>query len=498
MPASSKLLNKAIQLSKAGNKRDARLLLRAITQQEPGNERAWLWYIDTLTSDRERTAAIERWLRTNPGNQRAQQALNRLRARQERRQRDARASSVDAVEAQPQQPASRTLRSPLDTACVVVAVALLCILGGTAYLAVNNPLVDRYNRLRDEHDVLVRTHDDLVRDHALSLDQRHALEREHDRLSIEHSALSDQHNTLTQEHLGLATDYDALSGQYADLAQEHEALVTDFDTLSSQHNTLIRNYGRLETDYGTLSSQHAGLNQRHNALVLEFNDLARTYDGLVNEHNALKSQSITPPYIYVHDRTVSIAFVKQDNSNVMWQVPFESLEYDITRGHESRQRVRDDKFPILQLKTDAGKTFEVTDHREFVDRSVFTTVMADLYRHAGSDYAFIREVWHIVAQLTSYSKEIQDTPRYPLETLLAGGGDCEDTAILFASMILAAPVDWQVSLVYMDIHNPTAPVEMNHVIVYVDTGQRPYRVETASKHDMEPYDRIVGWPKQID
>lgn len=61
-----------------------------------------------------------------------------------------------------------------------------------------------------------------------------------------------------------------------------------------------------------------------------------------------------------------------------------------------------------------------------------------------TDYDFLYETWNIVSQLMVYSEDIGETPRYPLETFLAGGGDCEDTAILFASMIIAAPVDWDV------------------------------------------------------
>jgi transglutaminase-like putative cysteine protease len=110
----------------------------------------------------------------------------------------------------------------------------------------------------------------------------------------------------------------------------------------------------------------------------------------------------------------------------------------------------------------------------------------------------VREVWHIVAQLTTYSEEIEETPRYPLETFLAGGGDCEDTAILLASMIRAAPVDWVVDLVYMDIDNPQDPQDVNHVMVHVDTGQRRYLIETVGDEEMEPFDDVIGWYLRVD
>ena len=124
--------------------------------------------------------------------------------------------------------------------------------------------------------------------------------------------------------------------------------------------------------------------------------------------------------------------------------------------------------------------------------------MTDLYTELGDDDAFVREAWHIVAQLTTYSEEIEETPRYPLETFLAGGGDCEDTAILLASMIEAAPVNWGVDLVYMDINYPLDPQDVNHVIVHIDTGQEQYLIETTADGEMEPFDEVVGWYLEVE
>ncbi len=81
---------------------------------------------------------------------------------------------------------------------------------------------------------------------------------------------------------------------------------------------------------------------------------------------------------------------------------------------------------------------------------------------------------------------------------MAGGGDCEDTAILLASMIEAAPVDWVVELVYMDIDNPLDPRDVNHVIVYIDTGQDQYLIETTGDEDMQPFDEVVGWYLRVE
>jgi hypothetical protein len=178
------------------------------------------------------------------------------------------------------------------------------------------------------------------------------------------------------------------------------------------------------------------------------------------------------------------------------------LEEDLRRGNLDRNLILLDPFhPILRMNNKAtGETYRVIDYRKFVDPSEFTTFSQYFYKSGLDDQAFIYELWYIVAQLTAYSEEIKDTPRYPLETLLAGGGDCEDHAILYASMLLAAaPPDWNVYLVYMDADHPTAPETINHLAVAVDTGNGKQIVEATGKYIMDPYeDGVVGWFLKIE
>jgi hypothetical protein len=133
----------------------------------------------------------------------------------------------------------------------------------------------------------------------------------------------------------------------------------------------------------------------------------------------------------------------------------------------------------------------------FVDPAPIQEQAAQLYYATGGGEAFLREAWFIVTEMSTYSlddgsegiklRDGIETPRFPLETLLAGGGDCEDTSILLASLILAAPVNWDVDLVHMDGHNFFDPQEMNHIIVYVYTGEKEYWIETTQHKDFQFY-----------
>jgi hypothetical protein len=74
-------LQQAITLIKTGNKQEGGRLLSQILEADPTNEKAWLWMIRAVSSDKKRIYCLERVLAINPNNQLAQQTLAKLKAR---------------------------------------------------------------------------------------------------------------------------------------------------------------------------------------------------------------------------------------------------------------------------------------------------------------------------------------------------------------------------------------------------------------------------------
>lgn len=171
-----------------------------------------------------------------------------------------------------------------------------------------------------------------------------------------------------------------------------------------------------------------------------------------------------------------------------WSMPVETYEYHVRQPEPS---------DIMTLgNPDVGETYAVIDHRKFIGRN-FEEVIGEVYLNAGSDERFVYEVWHIVSQLTTYSYDIGDDPRWALETLSRGGGDCEDTSILIADMLRSSPhtAGWDIGLVYFDAYNPLRPNTMNHVAVYVDYGDGHKTVIESTAKDT-PYqwtEGVSGW-----
>lgn len=432
MSIASELIARAVDLSRVGRKVEARGLLQEALLQEPANERAWLWYVDTFQTAEERIKALRGMLTFLPNHPTATRALATLEAKKTR------------PTAPPSAPAPVPPATPPPTARPALSPEILA--------ALPRKKVGNIPAAPSRPSPKVPTPAPVVAPAAQS--------RAWTPISGAMIALL----LLTL----LAFTFGGVG------------LVQAISTRSQLVNLQQTNTS-LNAQVLTLTSQLADEKSRTQALQTELTDLKKT--------------ALLPPYISVANRNMLIAFVTTQQKREVWEVSFDTLEYELQRGAYVRYNLDGDSSMWLTLNNEyTGESYRVVNMPVFVDPSSFDQVIPDLYSEAGSDDAFIREVWNIVTQMATYSGDIGETPRYPLETFLAGGGDCEDTSILFASMIRAAPVSWDVQLVFMDIDNPTHPLDVNHVIVYINTGSREYRVETTEHKVMEPYtDGVNGW-----
>lgn len=194
---------------------------------------------------------------------------------------------------------------------------------------------------------------------------------------------------------------------------------------------------------------------------------------------------------------VTLVFKTSDGTLHRWSVSVEALEASIVQGCFERETLQ-----YIELEDGVtGEIHWVADFRPFVDEQPFSEVISGVYTElptdevfVDKDVAFVHEVWYIVTQLTTYRSEMEETPKFPLETIIGGGGDCEDVAILIASMLKAAPVDYVVELVYMDANNPARPKEVNHVVVCVETpGGYKTILDGTSETVVYPFGEVYGW-----
>jgi hypothetical protein len=160
-----------------------------------------------------------------------------------------------------------------------------------------------------------------------------------------------------------------------------------------------------------------------------------------------------------------------------WSMPFEAYDNLV-------------KQPIdvgtWKLQLPNGTTITTYDYKQFINSVMaypdFTKVIDKVYDNAGSDDQFIYEVWYIVAEMTTYNKDITNSNLWPIEVFTRGEGDCKDKSILIADMLRSSEhtKNWDIKLEVLDANNPSNPQNVNHMIVLVNTGHNHFAIESTA------------------
>lgn len=270
---------------------------------------------------------------------------------------------------------------------------------------------------------------------------------------------------------------------------------------------------RTPDDYTELQNKYAKLQEDFKQLKQnsvpedQYQDLQRRYERLQEKHTDLQDRSeeaAFPPYVIAEDRQFKIAYKTLDGETAFYQIGSKTLEAQVNLGTYMRElSIREMRY--LDLHDLAGRFAGDSKYTRlgefglyyqlnpFVIAANFETIARDIYQRYNTDEKRIRELWNFVTQLNTYSKELQETPRLPLETLLLGGGDCEDMTILAASLLSATPADWTNQFVYMDLNNPADPQSINHTVLFTQTDSLQTFIETTSNQTMAPFESVNGF-----
>ncbi len=146
-----------------------------------------------------------------------------------------------------------------------------------------------------------------------------------------------------------------------------------------------------------------------------------------------------------------------------------------------------DYYDYYRSKSHTGKDFDHYALSE--DDRVFLGQMIDSFKEQGDKYNFTddQNVLNIIAfvQAMPYTSDSVTTgydeyPRYPIETLVDGGGDCEDSAILAAALLLE--MGYGVVLIELPGHMALGVKGSENLAgtYYELNGSRYYYVETTS------------------
>jgi len=281
---------------------------------------------------------------------------------------------------------------------------------------------------------------------------------------------------------------------------ENDGQVQQYNDLVNKHNTLVQQYNDLLQQN---NKYQADREQLLNEVSRYQDELETVFENYQDELEASLEGAIVPPYITMNGRKASFSYRNLNNDIESWSWEVEVLESNTIYGTFMRNLTITDMNRLgltdITKKFNNGSKYitlggkSSVDLRPYILKDNFLNVSSHLYSRHTDDENRIREVWNMVTQLCPYVGELKDTPRLPLETLLYGGGDCEDVAVLTASILKAMSSSWTVQLVYMDSNHPTDFQNLNHVAVFVDTGTYKTYIESTQKSNMNPYQGVDGF-----
>jgi len=275
----------------------------------------------------------------------------------------------------------------------------------------------------------------------------------------------------------------------------------DYDRLVTEYNDLVNEYNELLTKHNDLVADYNELNTQFKQYTEKVEEGVKQLEEVIPE---LLEGAIVPPYLLVEGREVNLVFRNLDGDIEHWQWNVEALESSVIQGQFMREMSISELqylklYDLVNRFTTGSKYIQFEEQGKCLDFSpyimedIFEPIALEFFSRHSDDESKVREVWNMVTQLNTYCEEVMETPRLPLETLLLGGGDCEDLAILTASILKAMPEDWNVELVYMDADNPTALKAVNHITIYVDTGEYKTFIESTNAETMCPWETVDGF-----
>lgn len=429
MSRNEKLLRRAIDFIHEGKRQDARQLLFAILREDQKNELAWKWVVDSYTTSEEKRQAYEKWHAADPNSRVACLGIQE--------------SNVLHYPVPPQnkvRPTELPWLTPTKGGLVTLFIIIILVSG--MLLSADQPQV--IAQTDNEGSVIVE------------------------------SSLLGVNNQINE----LQTVVTELDGKLTAVQKENAALEAQLEEANILNAELEAKLAQEQTASSSVES------------VLLEKDAAIAW---LENQNAIKDQIIAQnnmiPGVVVTEENIHFSLRRVDNNSPFeFSIPYPAL---VETNSLIMKNLHYSRFE--SVTTSANMTGPVMDYLPFMQQSTFVSMMADLEKVTVNEYDLMQEAWYFVSQLTLESDQIMKTPQYPLDTLVNLRGDLEDKAILLATLLKAADVNWEVSLLFMDYTYPTDPHAPNYIMVRVEHDGETYDLDPAGQ-EMSPFPAVDGWP----
>lgn len=219
------------------------------------------------------------------------------------------------------------------------------------------------------------------------------------------------------------------------------SMIEDFQL---QIDYLEEKYNQLEADFHEATSENADLEQKLSTIQQAYSDLLDEKENLLQEQQALEEQMKTLEDLYeslLDDYQKSVGGL--DFSNLSIPVIEQSFEWSYKgKSYSVSINVPEPMYDYYSNKD----RYQTSDYRGYIlhpyddnfiktfiwdFRKIGTLNGLDSEEQVGLIISFVQNLNY----LTDDFENFDEYPKFPVETLVDGGGDCEDTSILLSHLL---------------------------------------------------------------
>ncbi len=218
---------------------------------------------------------------------------------------------------------------------------------------------------------------------------------------------------LSYDYVVLESKYQSLNTAFVSVSSELSEVKNSHNILLAEHEALSRSYSSLEEEYSALEESYRKLGEDYAYLKTQYDDLSLRYDKISSE------------YLLVVDEKENIE---------AW---YSSLRKDVNIrqgfGEDKRAFITPRDAEVKRIVSEAtGGWSNPSDWKEF------WTDLKKLYDWVVNNVAYSYDSpLPVLPDIGGEFYWRDECYRFPNETIRQKHGDCEDQAILLASMILS-------------------------------------------------------------
>jgi len=233
--------------------------------------------------------------------------------------------------------------------------------------------------------------------------------------------------------IGLAGGYLYFNSQIKGLSFEFDQMSADYDTKDLTLTNILSEIGGLNEDYEQLQVDHEQLQAILSDLEAEKLDIESYSQEIENAYNELlEDYELLVASLPLSPQQLSGTIIERE-----YEWSFNGIQYDLSLSLPETQY---DYYKNLERIHDNDYSVYVTHpyDDEFINTIIRKFNIIALEENLTEEekinlvISFVQSLPYTVDNVTT---NFDEYPRYPLETLVDNGGDCEDSSILTASLL---------------------------------------------------------------